>query len=153
MIEGLSIVRSVDVPVDPATAFDMFTRDMPLWIQDTRYTWNDAERAQAIRVEPGVGGRIIEVWDESTGEGYDWGNIRIWEPGRRFVFDFHSMYLPEGATTEVEVRFERLGEGTRVTLEHRGFESIPAAFEEWKTRAWRKLMEWFEAYARANPKA
>jgi hypothetical protein len=148
MIEDYTIRRTVDVAVDPATAFDFFTRDMHLWVQDTPYTWNDPERALGIRFEPGVGGRLVEVWDAATGEGYEWGRILEWEPGRRFVLAYRCVILPPGAETEVEVRFERRGKGTRVTLEHRGFEKLAAkVFEDWKDRAWRMLMEWFSDYA------
>lgn len=148
MIEGSAIVRSVDVAVEPGRAFDMFTREMHLWFQNTPFSWNDPERAKGIRFEPGPGGRIVEVWDEATGEGYDWGRVLEWEEGRRFVLAYQCMFLPPDAQTEIEVRFEPLAGGTRVTLEHRGFDKLPPeVYEDWKKRAWRMLMQWFEEYA------
>jgi hypothetical protein len=148
MIDDFTIRRSVDVAVAPAAAFDIFTRDMHLWFQSTPYSWNDPDRAVGIRFEPGVGGRLVEVWDAATGEGYEWGQVLQWEPGRRFVVAYRSVFLPPGAETEIEVRFERRGKGTRVTLEHRGFEKLPAeVYADWNGRAWRMLMEWFSDYA------
>jgi hypothetical protein len=148
MIDDYTIRRSVDVSVDAAAAFEIFTRDMHLWFQSTPYSWNDPDRAVGIRFEPGVGGRVVEIWDAATGEGYDWGRVLEWEPGRRFVLAYRCVFLPPEAQTEIEVRFERRGKGTRVTLEHRGFDKLPAeVYEEWKGRAWRMLMEWFSDYA------
>lgn len=151
MIEGSAIVRSVDLALKPQQAFDMFTREMHLWFQNTPYSWNDPSRAKGIRFEPGPGGRIVEIWDEATGEGYDWGRVLEWEEGRRFVLAYQCMFLPPGAQTEIEVRFEPAGQGTRVTLEHRGFDKLPPeVYEDWKERAWRKLMQWFSDYAAAH---
>jgi len=33
--------------------------------------WNDAKWTVGIRIEPGVGGHWIEVYDEATGEGFE----------------------------------------------------------------------------------
>ena len=90
---------------------------------------------------------VARIWDEATGEGYDTGRITAWDPGRRFAFEYRSAYLPPEPLTEVEVRFEPIAAGTRVTLEHRGFEKLPPKlFEDWKGRAWKLLVQWFAAW-------
>ncbi|MGH9034045.1 MAG: SRPBCC domain-containing protein, partial [Acidimicrobiia bacterium] len=116
---------SVDVPVDPATAFTVFTEEIDTWYQRGPHSWRYPDRALGIRIEPGVGGRVLEVHDATSGDGFAFGRITAWEPGSRFVFaDLVSSAPPD--LTEVEVRFEALGEGTRVTLEHRGLDLLPA---------------------------
>lgn len=148
MSDEFTIHRSVEVPLKPAAAFDAFTLKMPEWFESSPWSWNDPDRAVGLRFEPGPEGRMVEVWDEATGEGYDWGRIIEWEPGRRFVMTFRSLFLPPEPLTEIEVCFEPSGDGTRVTLEHRGFEKLAAeVYEDWKPRAWRRLMKWYGEYA------
>jgi len=139
-----AVVRTVDVTVDPKTAFDVFTSEIGQWYRSGRYSWNDPARAVGIRFEPGVGGRLVEIHDEASGEGYEMGRILVWQPGERLVMAYRNAHLPPGIQTEVEVRFEPVGGGTRVTLEHRGLDRLPRAeFETWRNRAWIIFMAWF----------
>ena len=143
-----SVVRTVEVAVDPATAFDVFTRDIGSWYQPGPYSWNDPERAVGIRFEPGVGGRLLELYDEEARDAYEMGRILVWDPGDRLVFEFHSLHFPPEPLTEVEVRFEAVNGRTRVTLEHRGLDRLPPAFvERIRDRAWVAFMRWFSDYA------
>ena len=121
-----SVTTTVDVAVDPETAFRVFTDDIGAWYKDTPYSWNDPSRAVGVRIEPGVGGRWVEVWDAETGEGFTMGRITAWEPGRRLVMGYTSRRIPE-PVTEIEVRFDPIPGGTRVVLEHRGFSNLPPA--------------------------
>jgi uncharacterized protein YndB with AHSA1/START domain len=143
----------VQVAVDPETAFEAFTAGIGEWYRSGAYSWNDPARAVGIRFEPGVGGRLIEVWDEASGEGYDMGRTLVWEPGERVVFEFRNAHLPP-VPTEVEVRFEPARGGTRVTLEHRGLDRFPPDVAERMARyAWSEFMRWFGEYAGASPSA
>jgi uncharacterized protein YndB with AHSA1/START domain len=118
---------AVEVACDPATAFAVFTADIASWWKrGTRY-WNDPERARELRFEPGVGGRLIEVYDVATGEGFEIGRVLAWEPGKRLAFTWRQGNWPDAEFTEVEVRFEPAGDGTRVTIEHGGWERVPSA--------------------------
>jgi uncharacterized protein YndB with AHSA1/START domain len=123
---------AIDVPCDPDTAFALFTSDIGRWWKrGTRY-WNDAERGQELRFEPGPGGRLTEVHDRDTGAGFEIGRVLAWEPGRRLVFTWRQDDWGPGESTEVEVRFEAWpveggGAGTRVTVEHRGWDRVPSA--------------------------
>jgi hypothetical protein len=117
------VTASVELAVDPATAFAVFTEEIGRWWRPGPINWNDSQRAIGIRIEPGVGGRWLEVYDEATGEGFECGRILVWEPGARLVL----LYRDAGHDiddTEVEVRFEAIEGGTRVTLEHRGWERL-----------------------------
>jgi len=144
----LSVVRTVEVDVDPETAFAAFTEDIGEWYRSGAYSWNDPARAVGIRFEAGVGGRLLEEW--ADGGGYEMGRILAWEPGKRLVFEFRSVHLPP-VPTEVEVRFEPMRSGTRVTLEHRGLDRLPAEVAERMTRnAWIEFMRWFGEYVAAG---
>lgn len=133
--------------VDPATAFEVFTAEIDDWYERGRYSWHDPKRAVGIRFEPGVGGRWIEVWDAETGEGCEFGRIKAWEPGRRLLVSFTSTFLPPEPPTEIEVRFEPVAGGTRVTLEHRGIEQLPPEIARtWEGRAWIAMMRTFADY-------
>lgn len=140
-------MRTVEVAVDPATAFQVFTEEIGTWYRGGAYSWNDPERAVGIRFEPRIGGRWIEVWDETTGEGFELGRLTAWEPGRRLVVSYRAYDLPAEPRTEIEVTFEQIETGTRVTLEHRGLDLLPPAIARpWEGRAWIQFMRWFQEY-------
>ena len=142
-----AILRSIDVAVDPQTAFDAFTAEIGLWYRSLPFAWNDPARAVGIRFEPRVGGRWLEVWDEATGEGYEIGRILAWEPGARLVTTYRNIYLPPEPLTEIEVRFDAIGKGTRVSLEHRGWDRLPLeVFTTWSGRAWLALFHAYQDY-------
>ena len=144
------LIRTIEVRTDPATAFRAFTDEIGQWYRGGPHSWNDPERATGIRFEPGVGGRLLEVYAE--GEPYVMGRVTAWEPGVRLVFDWHSEFLPPvDPPTEVEVRFEPIPEGTRVVLEHRGLDRWPEAIvRRFATRAWAQFVRWFAEYVEAD---
>jgi hypothetical protein len=142
-----TVARSVEVDLDPTTAFEVFTEEIDAWYVRGPYSWNDPGRAVGMRFEPGVGGRWLELWDEVTGEGYEIGRVLVWEPGERLVVSYRSVHLPPEPQTEIEVRFEPSESGTKVTLEHRGLERLPPhVVEAFATRAWVSFMRAFREY-------
>jgi hypothetical protein len=142
----MSVVRTVHVPAEPPDAFRMFTEEIDDWYERGRYSWNDPARAVAIRFE---GDRLLEIWDD--GGAYEMGRVTVWEPGRRLAFAYRSVHLPPELETEVEVRFEPVAGGTRVTLEHRGLEQLPEdEYARWRERAWAPFMQAFRAYVTAE---
>jgi Activator of Hsp90 ATPase homolog 1-like protein len=114
------------VPVDPAAAFEVFTGQVDAW-------WKRGPRYRPGRLRlgimrfdpPGVGGRLLEVYDEASGDAFEVGRVRVWKPAEKLVFEFRARNFEPDQSTEVEVRFEAVAGGTRVTLEHRGWDSIP----------------------------
>jgi hypothetical protein len=144
------VTATVEVAVNPFTAFAIFTEEIGRWWRPGPINWNDSRRAVGMRFEPGVGGRWIEVHDEATGEGFECGRILVWEPGARLVF----LYRDAGHEiddTEVEVRFEAIDGGTKVTLEHRGWDKvlldIAARKREIKRWGWVSILGWFSEWA------
>lgn len=138
----MSVVRVVEVALDPEAAFAVFTDEIDEWYERGPHSWNDPERAIAIGFRDG---RLLDLYEE--GEPFEMGRVTAWEPGRRLAFAYRSVHLTlEG--TEVEVRFDRVPGGTRVTLEHRGLEALPPdEYETWRRRAWARLMEVYAEFA------
>jgi uncharacterized protein YndB with AHSA1/START domain len=135
VISGDTVTATVEVAVDPAAAFEVFTEEIGAW-------WENAQRrrhpdggrvsigrgpghAGRLRFEPGPGGRLFEVYDDAAPD-FEVGRVLVWKPADRLVFEWRQGNFRAGERTEVEVRFEAVGRGTRVTLEHRGFAALPA---------------------------
>jgi len=118
---------TIEVPCDPDTAFDIFTGDIGTWWKRGTHYRNDADRGREVRFEPKVGGRLIEVYDLASGEGFEIGRVLVWEPGKRLVFTWCVANRAPGESTDVEVRFEPSAAGTLVTLEHSGWDRVPTA--------------------------
>ena len=115
---------STRVEVDPDTAFRLFTEEVDAWWRDdARFRWH-GERTGTVRFEPGVGGRFLEMYDEDTADAFEVGRIQVWDPPHRLVFSFRARAFAEDESTEVEVRFEKIGDATEVTVEHRGWDAL-----------------------------
>jgi uncharacterized protein YndB with AHSA1/START domain len=141
MTQPASVRVTINVAVDPATAFEVFTDEIDAWYKRGRHHFYDDERALAIRFEPFVEGRLIEVYDLDTGEGREIARVTAWEPGRRLMF-------VDGRQTEVEVVFVPEGDdATRVTLEHRGLERlVPDEAEKHARFGWQLTFRWYDEY-------
>ena len=140
---------SVEVSVDPATAFEIFTGEIDRWWRPGPINWNYSDRAVGMRIEPRVGGRWIEVHDQATGEGFEHGRVLVWEPGRRLVLRYQDRgHDIDG--TEVDARFEAVDGGTRVVLEHRGWEKLAAELAETKMQTkrwgWSNILGWYQEW-------
>ncbi|HUZ11521.1 MAG TPA: SRPBCC family protein [Caulobacteraceae bacterium] len=122
---GSRVLVALRVAASPERAFEAFTRDIGAWWRPNGLFAFTPRDPGVIAFEPGPGGRLIETL--AAGKVFEIGRIRAWEPPRRLVFDWRQASFAAGQNTEVEVRFEPLGEETRVTVEHTGWDSVPAA--------------------------
>lgn len=115
------IVKSVVVPRAPEDAFRLFTEGIATWWPlGGRHSLY--ENAGTAILEGRVGGRLYEV--SADGEEGLWGTVTAWEPPHRLAHTWHPGRGEETAQ-EVEVRFLPEAGGTRVELEHRGWERAP----------------------------
>lgn len=105
----MKATASVDVEVGPDTAFRAFTEDIGhWWVPGPINNWSFG-RALGKRIEPGIGGRVLELYEDDA---LELGKITAWEPGRRLT------YLSSVDETQVDVLFEEIPTGTRVSVEH-----------------------------------
>ncbi len=101
--EATTVRASIDVGLEPSAAFDVLVEELAAALERLR-----------IRLDPGAGGRVAE------GE-VEVGRVVSWEPGERILLEWRQADWQPDQVTEVELRFEPVPGGTRVTLEHRGW--------------------------------
>jgi uncharacterized protein YndB with AHSA1/START domain len=111
------------VPADPMLAFEVFTQEIGLWWQPSGLFKVSAAGDGRLAFEPGEGGRLLTTFDD--GSTFEIGRVSVWEPGKRLVFAWRQANFLPGQSTEVEVGFEAVGEETRVSIEHRAWDTIP----------------------------
>ena len=122
------VVVALRVRADPARAFEVFTREVALWWRPNemfRFTPRSPGRLAFEPPAEGVLGRFTETL--ANGKVFEIGKVSVWEPGARLVFGWRQATFVDSQATEVEVRFEAMGEETRVTVEHRGWDSVPSS--------------------------
>ena len=140
MIEPPASVRvSVRVPLDPATAFAIFTEEIDEWYVKGLATLGPDARVDPDETMRFADGKLLVVRGERTRER---GTVTVWEPGARLVF-------VDAKQTEVEVQFTAVEGGTRVVLEHRGLERLaPDAAASTAKHGWRRLTQFYEYYVK-----
>ena len=146
-----SVTSSIEVNVSKALAFDLYTLQMNAWYQNTTHSWHDPKRARALILQPYLGGSLIELYDEETGDGYTFGTVTKWTPPDEFVLRW--THHDEGHTTEVAVRFTGLEETkTRIEIEHRGWSRLPDHIAEKGVGSvrygWPLQLKWFAEFLR-----
>ena len=77
-----------------------------------------------LTFEPGEGGRLIET--RPGGKVFEIGKIRQWAPPAQLSFTWRQATFAADQETQVDVRFEPVGQETRVTVTHLGWDSVPA---------------------------
>jgi uncharacterized protein YndB with AHSA1/START domain len=115
------LIKTITVPAQPEAAFRRFTTEIGSWWPTQTHSVGQQDTIGVV-FEPHVGGRIYEQL--KSGAESDWGMVQEWEPPRRAVFSWHPGQKPETAQT-IEVVFESVAEGTRLTLTHTGWERLP----------------------------
>ena len=119
--------KSVRVACEAEKAFRVFVEDFDAWWPVERLSRTADEQYEAgvtldrVVFEPRAGGRIYEV--TSTGVEGLWADVLAYEPPSRLALAWKPNDRNE-PPTEVEVRFTPDGDGTRVELEHRGWERL-----------------------------
>jgi uncharacterized protein YndB with AHSA1/START domain len=147
-----AVSQSIEVRVDPTTAFDLYTDKINRWWKRDSWYWNDRDRARGLRIEPWVGGRFVEVYDQATGEGFEIGRVRVWEPGRRVVYSWRQADWQPGEEMEIEVTFEPAATGTLVTINVRGWERVTGGAEVGRGygEGAKELLSWYAEAAAAG---
>jgi uncharacterized protein YndB with AHSA1/START domain len=124
-----NVVRhTVTVPITPERAFRLFTEELESWWPMDTHTLGEGPVTEVF--ETREGGRWYELAED--GSECTVATMLVWQPPRRLVMAWQ--LTPEWSfepdlerATQVEVTFHEAGAGTRVTLEHRGFEAYGEA--------------------------
>jgi hypothetical protein len=115
-VRQATLVRS-----DVDHTFGVFVRTLGVWWPVRPFSAGQ-ERVRDVTLEPRLGGRVYETWQDGTV--LEWGELLVWQPPHRFTMTWTGTPAP----TEVELTFTALGPAlTRVAVEHRGWEALSEA--------------------------
>lgn len=117
------VMVALRVRATPARAFEAFTAEIGQW-------WTPNDLFAFTPREPGVlsfEGRERLIETRAGGKVFEIGRVTVWEPGVRLVVGWRQASFTPEMATEVEVTFEPVGEETRVTVTHTGWDSVPQA--------------------------
>ncbi|PZO53264.1 MAG: ATPase [Alphaproteobacteria bacterium] len=142
-----AVIVALRVKASPEEAFDVFTQEIAAW-------WRPNGLFQITPRGDGVlsfEGRERLITTLASGKVFEIGKVTAWEPGVRVAFTWRQATFTPEQVTHVEVRFEPVGEETRVTVEHRGWDTVPqehvarhgfplAAFQMRQGEHWRALL-------------
>ena len=115
-----SVTVTVVVRAGPAEAFRMFTDEVDSW-------WKRGPQFRS-----GVGAMRFEAGRLLEG-GTEVGRVLAWEAGSRLRLELRNWSLGGGEPSEVEIRFDAVGDATRVTVVHRGWGARPTGAAEFRT--------------------
>ena len=118
-----AVIVSIRVGATPLRAFEAFTAEIGSWWRQNPLFALTPRGDGELRFEPGEGGRLVAML--ANGREFEVGRIIIWKPGERLALTWHQATFAPGQSTELDVRFEAVGDETRVTVEHRGWDEIP----------------------------
>jgi len=145
-----AVIVSLRVRATPQQAFDVFTQEIGAWWRTNRLFQLTPRGDGELRFEPGPNGRLVTTL--ANGEELEIGRITLWVAGERLAFTWRQATFRPEEVTHVEVRFEAVGEETRVTVEHRGWDTIPqehvarhgfplGVFQMRQAEHWRALLD------------
>jgi len=116
----IEVVRkSVTVDCAVEEAFRVFTAEATSWWPVASHSLY-GDTVKDVVFEEREGGEVYELTE--GGEKGHWATVLAWEPPHRLVLAWEVSASVIG--TEVEVQFLPEEDGTRVELEHRGWEHV-----------------------------
>ena len=118
------ILVSLRVAATPERAFESFTSEIAQWWRPNGLFRFTQGKPGTLTFETGPGGRLTETL--SDGHVFEIGRIKVWQPPARLVFSWRQASFAPSQETEVHVGFEAAGDETRVTVEHLGWDTVPA---------------------------
>ena len=145
------VLVALRVRAPAARAFTAFTGEISeWWCPNGLFRFTDRAGGR-LAFEPDPPERLVEIGTD--GERFEIGAVTVWDPPHRLVFGWRQAGFPAGRSTEVSVRFDAVEGGTRVTVEHLGWDAIPqdhAARHGFPLPAFQqRLAEWWQALLRS----
>lgn len=116
-----AVLVAVRGPATPEYAFDVFTDDIGLW-------WRPSALFQLTPRGDGTlsfENRERLITTLANGKVFEIGRVTAWERGARLAFTWRQATFTPDQITSVEVTFQAVGEDTRVTVTHRGWDTLP----------------------------
>lgn len=116
-----AVLVSLRVAVPAEEAFDTFTEEIGLW-------WRPGALFQITPRGDGTlsfDNRERLITTLANGKVFEIGRVTAWERPSRLAFTWRQATFTPDQVTRVEVVFEPVGEETRVTVTHRGWDKIP----------------------------
>lgn len=117
------VLVALRVKATPERAFEAFTAEIAGWWKPNALFHFTPRSPGVPSFEPFEGGRFLETLP--GGKVFEAGRVLVWAPGERLVFTWRCAWFEPDATTTVEVTFNPVGDETRVSVEHSGWETIP----------------------------
>jgi uncharacterized protein YndB with AHSA1/START domain len=141
----MTIHKVITVARPPEVAFKVFCDEIGRWWPTRQgYAFN-GDRAVSMIIEGRVGGRVYEL--AADGTEFELGRLTAYEPPRVVAFTWRAPSWD--VATLVEVRFIAEGAGTRVELDHSGWEHEPKAraARDRYGAGWQFILEQYRAHA------
>jgi len=120
---GSRVLVAVRVPSTPWEAFRAFTEEIGQWWRPNGLFQFTENKNGRLAFEPGPRGRLVEHYDDGTM--FEVGRVVLWEPPERLVVGWREANFAADQHTELHVRFAPVGDQTRITVEHYGWDSFP----------------------------
>ena len=117
------VVVALRVKAPPQRTFEVFTSEIAAWWRPNTLFQFTPRSPGIIGLEPGEGGRLTETL--ANGKIFEIGKIRLWDPPNRLIVGWRQATFTVQQNTEVEITFEAVGEETRVTVTHTGWDCVP----------------------------
>jgi uncharacterized protein YndB with AHSA1/START domain len=145
------VLVALRVAAPVARTFTAFTGEIgDWWSPNGLFRFTDRADGR-LAFEPDPPQRLVEIGTD--GERFEIGLVTVWDPPHRLVFGWRQAGFPAGRSTEVSVRFDAVDDGTRVTVEHSGWDAIPedhAARHGFPLSSLQhRLAEWWQALLRS----
>lgn len=134
----MTIRKSIWIARPPEVSFKVFCEEMCEW-----WPGGFSGRDSKLFLEHEVGGRFYER--RSDGTEYQIGRVTAYRPPSVVAFTWRAPSWDE--TTNVEIRFSAERSGTRVDLEHSGWEQDAKTEDARKNydTGWGKILEHYQA--------
>jgi uncharacterized protein YndB with AHSA1/START domain len=136
------IRKSIWLELDPEAAFSRFCEDIGEW-----WPRGFAEGSR-LSLDRRIGGRLYER--RADGSEYEIGRVTAYEPPSLVAFTWKAPSWDH--STQVEIQFHQDGQGTRLYLEHGGWEADPkvAEFRDNYDTGWEQILQQYETAANAH---
>jgi hypothetical protein len=125
MIAGDQVRVQTFVRVPRRDAFDVFTLEIDAWWRQGPAYRVGGKHVGRISLEPRLGGRVLQTYGAAQDKLHVIGAITAWDPPAHVAFTWRGINFKDSdADTFVDVWFEAATDGTRVTVQHRGFAAL-----------------------------